>query len=353
MHRQKRKNRIHQKDTNRMNFVNYEQGINLALQEVIKKYKDKALIIGQGVDGEKAIFGSTKDLSNLLDTPISEEAITGFCIGLALNGYKPILSHIRLDFILPSMNQIINMGTKIRGMFGNQQTLPFVIRGIIGRSWGQAGQHSGGFYPIFCHFPHLNVYAPVMPGDAYAAILQGVENPDPTIIIEHRKLYNSSIIKGKITSKNPLPTKRLFGIENWPHITLVGISRAAIECFKSACMLEREGIFADVFYPFRLNPLDITPILESANTTKKVLIVENSWINCGISAEISAQLPREVAVERMGFFPGVCPASKSLENHYFPDEHNIIAKIYDMLQINAIPYEDYTTEMFGKAKEPF
>ena len=332
--------------------ITYEGAINAALKEVTEK--EKALIIGQGVDGEKAIFGSTKDLPNLLDTPISEEAITGFCIGLALNGYKPILSHIRLDFILCSMNQIINMGAKIRGMFGNQQTIPFVIRGIIGRSWGQAGQHSGGFYPIFCHFPHINVYAPVMPMDAYTAILEGVENPDPTIIIEHRKLYSSSLVVHKGTMKrDSTPTKNLF-YNGTPTITIVGISRAAIECYKAACMLDEFDIFVDVFYPFRLNPLDVQPIIESAIITGKVLIVENSWINCGISAEIAARLPKEIECERMGFFPGVCPASKSLENQYYPNEFTIGKKVLEMLKLNEILEPDpYLNETIIKTKGPF
>ena len=312
----------------------YSGAINLALKKAIEINRN-TLIIGQGVTGEKRIFNTTKDLpdANLLEFPICEESMTGFAIGLATNGYNPILSHIRLDFTVSSMNQIVNMADKIHQMFGKQQKVPLVIRGIIGRSWGQGSQHSGGFYPIFCHFPNLNVYAPVTASDAYHSILNGIRNTNPTIIIEHRKLYESSLTSSLILNVDHTSGVHTLLDHDRPDITVVGISRTAIDCLKVNPYFETLGINLELFYPFILNPLEISKIEKSANITKKVLIVENSWINCGISAEISARLPSDVDVHRLGFHNSSCPASSYLEDLYYPDPIRIAQKILEVLDI--------------------
>ena len=328
----------------------YATAIHLALRKAMEIDK-KVIAIGQGVTGEKGIFGTTKGLPNLLEFPICEEAMTGFAIGLATNGYKPVLSHIRLDFLVCSMNQIVNMADKYRQMFGNQYEVPLVIRGIIGRSWGQGSQHSGGFYPIFCHFPNINVYAPVTANDAYYSILNGINNKNPTIIIEHRKLYDSSLTDSCLNGVEK--THTIVKNKN-PKLTLVGISRTAIDCYKTHYFFKSLGIDIDIIYPLSLNPLDVTKIVESAEKSKNILIVENSWVNCGISAEIIARLPPNISSHRMGFDPSSCPASSQLESLYYPEPLSIAKKVLEILKINTEVDESLFLEEIQKStKGPF
>ena len=318
--------------------TNYEEAIAKSLLE-LQLSNPNVICIGQGVTGEKAIFGTTKNLPNLLEFPICEESMTGFALGLALNGYIPILSHIRLDFLVSSMNQIVNMADKYRQMFGDQQKIPLIIRGIIGRSWGQGSQHSGGFYPIFCHFPNLNVYAPVTANDAYNVYQKAVKNKNPSIIIEHRKLYGSSLTKNHIIKNYYTGDMHYFQSKNFPALTLVGISRTVIECLKVIPYFEKKEILPiDLFYPLQLNPLNIDKIIESAKKTKKVLIVENSWLNCGLGAEIAARIGTDAKVERIGFHPSSCPASSQLEDKYHPDAKTIADKISKMYGCSYIEY---------------
>ena len=332
----------------------YPEAINKALIN-LTNYNNKTLIIGQGVSGEKAIFDTTRNIpkENLLDFPICEETMTGFGIGLAINGYKPILSHIRLDFMASSMNQIINMGDKYRQMFGNKYKIPLIIRGIIGRSWGQGAQHSQGFYPIFCHFPNLFVYAPVTANDAYHCLINNSNNDNPTIIIEHRKLYNSSLTSSEIKNIDAPITKSFSSFHN-PDLTLVGISRSVIDCYKIIPFFNKLGINIDVLYPVQLNPLNIYEIEESVKKSKNILIVENSWTNCGISAEIMARLPSNINKNRMGFNPSSCPASSYLENLYYPDAINIAKKILNIFNIKReIKEELFLKENIKSTKGPF
>src|SRR5262249_55214318 len=157
----------------------------------------KPFIHGQGSADFKGIFGSTTDLAKkygaarVFDVPLMEEGMTGVAIGASLVGDYPITTHIRADFSFLAMNQIINLASKYRYMFGGIMSCPMLIRIVVGRSWGQGAQHSQSPQATFAHYPGLTV---VMPSssqailDMYPAIIN--RHPGPVISIEHRLLYN-------------------------------------------------------------------------------------------------------------------------------------------------------------------
>ncbi|MBI5469667.1 MAG: alpha-ketoacid dehydrogenase subunit beta, partial [Deltaproteobacteria bacterium] len=105
-------------------------------------------VIGEGVDDSGGVFGTTKGLhakfgkDRVMDSPLAENAVTGIAIGAALAGMRPILVHMRVDFMPLAMDQIINHAAKWRYMFGGKLSVPLVVRSIIGRGWGSAAQHS-------------------------------------------------------------------------------------------------------------------------------------------------------------------------------------------------------------------
>src|SRR2546427_5649078 len=124
------------------------------------------IVLGLGVDDPKPIYGTTRGLAakfgpdRVFNTPLSEEAMTGVAIGAAMAGLRPIHVHIRMDFVLIAMNQIVNIAAKSRYMYGGAVSVPLVIRSIIGKSWGQAAQHSTGPYSFFMHMPGRKAAAP-------------------------------------------------------------------------------------------------------------------------------------------------------------------------------------------------
>ena len=130
---------------------------------------DRTIILGQGADDHKGIFGTTTDLfkkygaNRCFDTPLAEEGVTGLAVGAALGGLYPIMTHIRADFALLACNQIINLAAKYRYMFGGRFEVPLLIRCMIGSSWGQGAQHSQSLQSLFAHIPGLTVVMPSEP----------------------------------------------------------------------------------------------------------------------------------------------------------------------------------------------
>jgi pyruvate/2-oxoglutarate/acetoin dehydrogenase E1 component len=105
---------------------------------------------------------------------------------MALAGLRPVHVHIRMDFLLLAMNQLVNIAAKASYMYGGQVHVPIVVRSMIGKSWGQGAQHSQGLYPLFMHVPGLRVAAPTNPHDAKGCLVAAIRADDPVLMVEHR-----------------------------------------------------------------------------------------------------------------------------------------------------------------------
>ncbi len=302
------------------------------------------IIFGLDVDDPKAIQGTTKGLpakygnERVFGTPLSEDAMTGAAIGMALAGLKPIHVHIRMDFLMLSMNQLVNMAAKMHYMYGGQVSVPLVVRAMIGKSWGQGAQHSQGLYSFFMHVPGLKVVAPTTPYDAKGCLIAAIRDGNPVIYVEHRILH---------FQKGPVPESaytvhpgkaRITAVGK--DITLVGISYMQIECLRAQHYLEEVGISAEVIDPIWLSPLDIDTITESVRKTGKLCVVDSDWTACGASAEIIAQVTErlqgvcDVRVRRLGFAPVTCPTTPSLEAHFYPNGRTIAGAAYELVKGN-------------------
>src|SRR5918996_581007 len=153
------------------------------------------VLFGLDVDDPKAIQGTTRGLAQkygperVFGTPLSEDAMTGAAIGMAFAGLRPIHVHIRMDFLMLAMNQLINVAAKSHYMYGGQVHVPLVVRSMIGKSWGQGAQHSQGLYSFFMHVPGLKVVAPSTPYDAKGCLTTAIRDNNPVIYVEHRLLH--------------------------------------------------------------------------------------------------------------------------------------------------------------------
>ena len=316
----------------------YGNAINSAIIEAMGR-NDKIHILGQGADDPTSAYGPLQSLKEqfplqIHDVPMSEEAVAGICIGMAMNGLKPVNWNIRMDFMLLAMNQICNMAAKISYMYGGRVKAPVIFRGMVGRSWGQGPQHSQGLYPLFCHFPGLKVLAPVIPFDAqnvyYNVLMNGKE---PTIIVEHRLLYYQ---KGEALSGEDIPEKIPAArvLKRGKDITLVGISMMAIECMRAVAILKEVGIDAEVITPIILNPLDIEEVEKSVAKTGNLLVVENSWTRGGMGVDIVARLHikgYKFESRIIGYAETVCPTSPTIEKLFYPSPESIAKKAIRVL----------------------
>ncbi len=289
---------------------------------------DAVVVFGLDVDDPKAIQGTLQGLlakygpKRIFGTPLSEDAMTGAAIGMALAGLRPIHVHIRMDFLMLAMNQLINVAAKSRYMSGGAVHLPLVVRAMIGKSWGQGAQHSQGLYSFFMHVPGLKVVAPTTPHDAKGCLAAAVRDDNPVIFVEHRLLHFQ---RGPVPEESytVLPGKARCAASG-DDVTIVGISAMQVECLAACRYLAEVGVSAEVIDPIWLSPLDVDTIAASVAKTGRLLVVDNGWVTCGAGAEIVAQIAerlmgvRDVRVRRMGFAPVTCPTTPVLEELFYP-----------------------------------
>ncbi len=324
-------------------IISYSRALNEAQDICLSKY-DTVFIIGLGVADPKGIFGSTLGLSDkypdrVIDMPASENAVTGVCIGAAINGLRPIMTHQRIDFALLSMDQIINHAAKWYYMYGKQKTVPLVIRMIIGRGWGQGAQHSQNLQALFAHIPGLKVVLPSTPYDAKGMLISAVEDDFPVIFIEHRWLYNNlgHVPDGYYT----VDMTKAEIVREGSDITIVSFSYMLAEAVKAAEKLEGVGIFAEVVDLRSINPIDKDTLVRSVCKTGRLLVAESAWPNVSVSSEVISIAcmycydSLKCAPKRVTFPFCPTPTSWAMVKDYYPGEKDICDMAGDMLGIDT------------------
>lgn len=309
----------------------------------------RTFIIGLNVDDHKGITGSTMGLydrfggDRVMDTPLSEDAVTGVSIGAAMAGLRPVQIHIRMDFLMLCMNQLVNMAAKAHYMYGGQVRVPMVVRAIIGKSWGQGAQHSQGLHSMFMHVPGLKVVAPTNAYDAKGLLIAAMRDDNPVIFVEHRMLYYTEAFVPEASYVLELGRAKV--VRGGADITLVGVSNMLMECLRARELLSDSGIEAEVIDPVTLSPLDMETLISSAAKTGHLLVVDNGWVEAGASAEIVAGVVEglsqngaaAITARRMGFAPTTCPTTPALEDHFYPTAATIAATAHAMVRPEAAP----------------
>src|SRR3990170_22724 len=180
-----------------MRTISYVEAINEALHQIIAK-DTRAFLIGQGVTSPWYVGSTTIGLidqfgpGRIIDTPTSENAITGVALGTALAGLHPILCFPRMDFMHYAMDQIANHIANWYYMFGSQLNAPVTIWAIINRGGEQAAQHSQALQAFFMHIPGLKVVMPSTPYDAKGLLIASVSDGNPVMYIDDRWLYGET-----------------------------------------------------------------------------------------------------------------------------------------------------------------
>lgn len=352
--------------TNRL--IHYVEALREAIAQEMTR-DERVFLFGLDVDDHKGIQGSTIGLAEqfgaqrVFGTPLSEDAMSGFAIGAAMAGLRPIHVHIRMDFMLLCMNQLINMAAKSHYMYNGQIDIPLVVRTMIGRSWGQGGQHSQALHAMFMHVPGLKVVAPSNAHDAKGCMITAIRDNNPVIFIEHRLLYATEGYVDAEPYEVPLGKART--MTQGTDITIVAISHMVMEALRAKKILEAVGLSVEVIDPISLRPLDTSTIAQSFKKTGHLLVVDNGWLTCGASSEIMTQMiefipegihGKPLSMARMGFADTTCPTTRPLENLFYPSAKTIALKAYAMVTGKSddhwLPAVDVKTEI-DAFKGPF
>ena len=314
--------------------MKYSQAINAAVAEKMRA-DGNVFICGLGVPDPKGVFGSTAGLveefgeRRVFDTPASENGTLGMLVGASLQGLRPVMVNQRVDFILLALDQIINHAAKWKWMFGNAQRVPITIRLIVGRGWGQGPQHSQSMHGLFAGIPGLKVVTPATPKDAKGLLISAIEDDDPVIFIEHRRLYDmdEAVPEGLYR----VPIGKAAVIQPGEDVTVVGISQMSAEARKAGEALAQVGVSAEIIDLRSLRPLDDDTVCRSVKKTGRLVIVDADWRSCGVAGELIARVNEKCfgalrcAPVRLTWPEMPAPTSEALEPLFYPNAQQIFA----------------------------
>lgn len=316
--------------------MKYSDAIRAGFAHLLANHDD-VFAIGQGVWSPWYVGNTMKDLDlefgrdRVIDTPVSENATTGAAIGAALAGYRPIVIHPRIDFMILAADPIVNQASKWNHMLGGQASPSVTIRGIINRGGEQGAQHSQALHAWFAHVPGLQVVMPASPADARDLLISAVLSPSPTLYIDDRWLYDREADIGDVVER-PLAGQGPRVVREGTDITLAGAGHAAYLCEQAAHELAKLGISAEVIDIRVLNPLDRTPIIKSVAKTGGLCAVDSGTLSSGFAAEIVAGVAeapelagRAVGYRRVALPDAPAPTSRHLEAIYYTKVADVVA----------------------------
>jgi acetoin:2,6-dichlorophenolindophenol oxidoreductase subunit beta len=327
-----------------MRTLTYSQAIREAHAQLLA-LDARVFVIGQGLwspwyagsslEGLDREFGCAR----LVDTPVSENAVTGMAVGAALAGLRPIVFHPRMDFMLLAMDPVVNQAANWSYLFGSDNSVPLVIRAVINRGGEQGAQHSQALHAMFMHVPGLKVVMPSTPADAKGLLMAAMADPGPVLYIDDRWLYAET---GEVPDE-PFTVAIGEGAvrRRGSDVTLIGISWMASECLRAAGILERKGIDVEVIDLRSLKPWDKEMVAASVSRTGRAVVADGAWRTAGASAEIAAELSERcfadlvAPVVRITLPDAPAPASRAEEQAYYPGAEQIAAAARGLLERNV------------------
>jgi pyruvate dehydrogenase E1 component beta subunit len=320
----------------------------------------KFLISGLGVTDPKGVFGTTLGLcekygnKRVLETPTSENAMTGVGVGLAISGFRPLMVHQRMDFFILAMDQLVNSAAKWHFMFGGQSTVPMTIRLITGRGWGQGPTHSQNLHSWFAHIPGLKVVMPSFASEIASLLQAAIDDPNPVIFIEDRWIHNQQVAVDDPRIDKPIELGKANLCTSGTDITVVSSGYMSIESLKAVNFLASRGISVELIDLRTIKPLDIETILTSVSKTRNLLVVDSSNEIASFGKDIIASTLMKSEVQLLNR-----PQLVSLPDVPEPTSHGVIGQYrvsavkiaQSILETLAIPSPPDLIEVLTPPKE--
>jgi pyruvate dehydrogenase E1 component beta subunit len=291
--------------------------------------------MGEDVGAYGGCFGVSLGLleefgpERVRDTPLSESAFVGAGIGAALNGMRPVVEIMTVNFSLLALDQIMNNAASLLHMSGGQFNVPLVIRMTTGAGRQLAAQHSHSLEGWYAHIPGIRVLTPATLDDARGMLGPALEDPDPVLIFEHGSLYN---LAGELDpDAGPVDLDHAQVRRPGDDVTLVTYGGSLAKALEAADRLAEDGVSAEVVDLRTLRPLDDETYLGSIRRTHRAVVVDEGWRSGGISAELLARIGEQAfydldaPVERVCTAEVPLPYAKHLEEAALPSVDAVVA----------------------------
>lgn len=323
-----------------MQIMNMVQAINNALD--IKLKEDKNVVaFGEDVGLEGGVFRVTSGLQKkygeerVFDTPLAESGIVGTAIGMGAAGLRPVVEMQFSGFVYPAFNQIISHAARFRNRSRGKYFSPLVIRMPYGGNIKALEHHSESMEALFGHIPGLKVVIPSTPYDAKGLLISSIEDNDPVIYMEPKKIYRAI--------KQEVPVKR-FNIElgkakilqEGKDITIVSYGALIREVQRAMVELKRSNISVELIDLRTIYPIDRFTISQSVKKTGRFLSVTEGPSSFGVGAELisivneESFLHLEAPPKRLAGFDTTPPLQMG-EHFYFHSRERIIYEVEQLL----------------------
>ena len=306
---------------------------------------ESVMVVGEDVGRQGGVFGATRGLQKafgemrVVDTPISETAITGMGVGLAMEGFRPVLEIMFVDFIGVCLDQVYNAIAKNHYMSGGAVRMPIVIK-TAGGCIGSGAQHSQCLWGLFAHLPGLKVVAPSNPYDTKGLMASAIESDDPVVFIEHKGLLLTRAEDFTFGADVPaerytVPLGQASVVRPGKDLTLATLSGTVLPAVAASNRLAGEGIDVEVIDLRSVVPLDVETVATSVARTGRLLVVDEDYVSFGLSAELVTRV-LESGVTVSAFsrhaVPDVpIPGALSLEQAVVPSEGSIERAIREVV----------------------
>jgi len=324
-----------------MKVMNLVQAINEALDIMLTA--DKGVVVyGEDVGVEGGVFRATEGLqlkhgaSRVFDSPLAESGIAGTALGMAISGMKPVIEMQFDGFVFPAMNQILSHISRFRNRTRGKFTVPMVIRIPYGGGINALEHHSESPEAYFGHTPGLKVVIPSTPYDAKGLLIAAVEDPDPVIFLEPKRIYRA--IKQEVPEdRYSIPIGKAKVLHAGEQLTLIAYGAMIRETQKAIALAKAQGFSVELIDLRSIWPIDRDTIRESVRKTGRVLVVTEAPQSFGPAAEIlsiineEAFLSLEAPPTRLTGFDTVIPLPLG-EKHYMISPQRIFSEIARLIR---------------------
>ncbi|MDI3315277.1 MAG: alpha-ketoacid dehydrogenase subunit beta [Mycobacterium sp.] len=313
--------------------ISYRTAVHDALRDALRA-DPRVVLMGEDVGRYGGTYAVSKGLleefgpERVRDTPLSELGFVGAGIGASLNGLRPIVEVMTVNFSLLALDQIVNTAAALRHMSGGQFSVPLVIRMATGAGRQLAAQHSHSLEPWYAHIPGIKVVAPATVADAYGMLGTALSDPDPVVIFEHVQLYNTTADIDDLTATD---ISRAAIRRSGSDVTLIAYGGCLSKTLDAADQLALTGIDCEVIDLRVLRPLDDDTMLESVRKTHRAVVVDEAWRSGSLAAEISTRIVEGAFFDLDAPIARVCsaevpiPYARHLEEAALPQPDKIVA----------------------------
>ncbi len=298
---------------------------------------ERVVLMGEDVGRDGGVFRATEGLfaefgpTRVVDMPISESSFVGIGVGLAAQGFRPVIEYQFSGFLYPAIDQLVNHASRLRNRTRGRITCPLVVRAPFGAGVRAPEHHSESPEAIYAHIPGMRVVIPSSPSRAYGLLLTAIRDPDSVVFLEPKRIYRSTR-ELAVDNGIGLALDTCFTLRSGDDVTVVTWGASTVEAMSAADRLAEHGVQCDVIDVATLRQLDFGTILASVERTGRCEFVHEAVRTGGFGAEIAAQLADEALtsllapIQRVASYDTIVPLSR-LEYEFLPSVERVVAAV--------------------------